>query len=472
MLKRIVRNFSWMMFSEILSQLMAFLLVVVAARYLGDIGLGQFSFALAFAETVFIFADFGLNAWFIREASREPSKSYVYLSNINGIRTVAGIVCFIAVLIMGVISGMSNDKLIVTMLLSGGLFLALLTSGMRCIFAAYEQMSFMAFEKIIKTGGNLLIGFAVLHYGYGVIAFTFATLLSYVLAFLFVLAVSKGKFVGFGFRFDMNVWQEIIKASVPFWLQGMIMQLQQRSGILILSFLKGDAVTGWFSVADQLVRSLYFIPMNLVTAVFPAMSKLFGRADDSLKKVFTKTWDYLFIIILPIAVGSTLLGPRIIEFFYKSRFVESGIILQVLIWSQVFLFLNYLLGYYLISIHRQKVIVLSSGIATIANIVLNFTLVPFYSYIGTAIAAIIAGAIDFGVMMLNISGDYRRVVLISTIKPVICGIIMGVFVFLLRDLHIIYLVPAAAVVYFIFLVLLGVIGKEESNLIRMIWKKS
>ena len=55
--RTIAKNTLSLTVAEVITKLLAFILVIVVARYLGDVGYGKYAFALAFASFFAIIAD-------------------------------------------------------------------------------------------------------------------------------------------------------------------------------------------------------------------------------------------------------------------------------------------------------------------------------------------------------------------------------------------------------------------------------
>ena len=102
-------------------------------------------------------------------------------------------------------------------------------------------------------------------------------------------------------------------------------------------------------------------------------------SKEKLIKSYRLAIKYLLIIALPIAIGITLLSNKIILLIYGAEFADSATVLQILIWSLVFTFINSILLRLLIAIDKQKLHTLSTGICAIVNVILNFILIPALS---------------------------------------------------------------------------------------------
>jgi len=246
-----------------------------------------------------------------------------------------------------------------------------------------------------------------------------------------------------------------------------------RIDIVMLSGIKGFAVTGWYSAASTLIVALSFIPGVIINATFPAMSRFHHmNSKDLLKLLYEKSFYYLLSLGLPLSIGISMLAQRIILFIYKEQFIESGLILNILSWSLVFVFVNYMMGYLLNSINKQHLFTISTAICAVANITLNFILIPRFSFVGASVATIVSQLINFFLLYYFTSknGYFINLMKVSY-RPFISGVAMAISIIYISFLPIIYIVPIAATSYFITLFILGGVGKEEIKLIRSFLNK-
>ncbi len=118
--------------------------------------------------------------------------------------------------------------------------------------------------------------------------------------------------------------------SLPFALTASIGTIYHRIDMVMLSAMQGDAAVGWYNAACNLVYTLVIIPDMFSYAVFPVMSRFFVSSKEALKTTLQKSAKYLFILGLPIGVGTSLLSDRIILLIYGAEFTPAIVAMQVL----------------------------------------------------------------------------------------------------------------------------------------------
>ena len=108
----------------------------------------------------------------------------------------------------------------------------------------------------------------------------------------------------------------------------------------MLSYLSGDYATGIYNASYKIITVLTtFFPVYQAV-VFPLMSKLFEGSNDLLKLSYVKSVKYLLLIIMPITLGISLYATPLVTLIYGSEYLMSGPVMQVLVWTVGFLFVN------------------------------------------------------------------------------------------------------------------------------------
>ena len=92
LLQRARKNIVLKFISEALIRSLAFLFIIVTARYLGDRDYGHYSLAYFFAGMLTIFSDLGLNTVLIRDVSRDHRLLGRYAGNIFFIKIIFSLI--------------------------------------------------------------------------------------------------------------------------------------------------------------------------------------------------------------------------------------------------------------------------------------------------------------------------------------------------------------------------------------------
>lgn len=465
--KRIAKNTLVLTAADIFSKVLSLILVAFIARSLGDVGFGKYSFAISFTAMFAVLADLGLSTLTTREVARNKSKVDSFLGNIALIKLLLSIITFTIIFVIINLMNYPSDTTIIVYIFGLYWILNSFAQFFRSIFRAFEQMEYEALTISLEKILAVSFGIYVLFSGYGLIELALVILFSGIVNVLVSFFVIIRKFAKPKFEFDLKLWSYLLHESLPLGLVLIFISLYFKIDIVMLSLMKGDAAVGWYNASVVMIEALSFIPAIFMISLFPAISRFFVSSKESLAVAYEKSFRYLFILGLPIAVGTTLLADRIIFFIYGRDFINSVIALKVLIWALLLIFINHLLGTVLRSIDRQKLNAFFAGNAVIINVLLNLVLIPRYSFLGAAYATVITEIFIFISYFYYTSKFVSKIpVHMIVIRSTIAGLSMGIFIYSLGNFTLIFLVPLSTVLYFILLYILREFKGDDVELFK------
>jgi len=468
-LKTIAKNTGWLMIADIISRVLSFFLIIAIARYLGDSGLGKYSFVFAYVGLFSLFSDLGLSYFMVREVSRHKEKIQDYFGNILSLKLILGILTIVAALIIILFIDNSKETVIGVLIISFATLFLNFNTLFGALFQTFEKMEYISWMVILERVITVSLGIYTLLHLSTITTLFLVFLASYFTIFCFSYILAIKKITPFSFKFDVGFWKDLIKHSLPFWFTNLFIAIYFRIDAVMLSIMTNYEIVGWYSAAYKSLDALYFIPGSVIVAMFPVMSRLHITNKAVLKEVYEKAFYYLLLIALPIGIGTTLLAERIVLFVYKEKFINSVPALQILIWAEVIIFVSYLAGYLLNSINKEKLFTYTAGFGALLNIILNLFLIYYFSYIGAAIATVITELTIFVTLFYFATKyGYKINVFKIVIKPLIAAMVMTFAIFFLSSLHILAIIIISALIYFSVLFLIRGVGKEEVDLIKLI----
>ena len=462
---RIIKNTLFLLIGNIIEQLISFVLVIAIARYLGDAGLGEYAFVFSFIWVVVILMNPGLDYLLLKEISRDEAKTSLYASNMLFMKLALG---GMALVITLVITWFLPKNPIVKLSI-GIASISFFLNGFGAIFfqiiQARERMELNALAKIAERLTALGLGLFFLSRGFSLPWLVFSLFLSGLVRDGLSYLISR-KLIRLKYQFDLSACGVLLKDSIPFFLSLVFTQIYFRVDTVILSLMKGDQATGWYSAAYKLVEVLRFMPILLITAVLPSMSRAFKENAELLKNIFVRTFRYLFLTALPISFFMFVAAPQIIRLLYGPSFVASIIVLKILVWGVVFTFLNTLFINFLNIVDRQKGVMKVTGFIALCNILLNLGLIPLYSQSGAAISLIVSEGMSFIILSYQVREFYRALNLLLQWLPIfLASLGMGILVFFFRFLPLWVLVPLGGISYIFFLILFKGIRDQDREII-------
>ncbi len=473
----VAKNTIYLTFASVIQRILAFVFFTLVARSLGVEMTGRYSFALSFALLFSIVADFGLTSVAVREASRAREKISEIFDTVLGIKLFLGLITFgVSYLIINLMGYPAEARFFVylaTIVIILDSVHLTLYGALRSLFnLKFEAIGLMTSQIVSLTLAALILAFK-LNPAYLFGAMGVASIFNIMLA-SFVLRIKYG--IALFPRISGSVVAYLSKIAVQFALAGVFAKVYSYIDMVLISYLKGEAAAGWYSIPVKLTFSFQFIPMAMVAAVYPAMSYYFSCSYDRLKQTFEKSLFYLAAISLPLSFGTIVLANKIIIALYGSDYTPSIIPLQIMTVSLFFAFLDFPVGAVLNACNRQYLQTTCLGVTMIVNVVLNLILIPAYSMIGAAVAAVATYLFLFLVGMIFVRKIVKYQIghlLVSFVKIFAASLVMAFVVnFLEAVVHWIILIPLGILIYALVLYFIkGITADEIKYLLRLFRNK-
>jgi O-antigen/teichoic acid export membrane protein len=371
--------------------------------------------------------------------------------------------------------GYSQEKITIVYILGLALVLDAFTSMFISIFQAFERMDYPSLGKVLHGTALLASTLFILHQRLNIIAFAIAYLFASAIELIYSLIVSAKKFMLPKLKIDASFSRWLIKESLAFWLTSIIGVIYFRADIIILSLMKGDTIVGWYNASRQLINALGFIHMSFLAALFPITSRFYISSAESLRFAFEKSFKYLLMLALPISVGTVLLADKFIFLIYGSEYNPSIIVLQIIIWAEMLIFINAVLSNLMFSINRQSLIAKLNLFAFAFNTFLNLLLIPNYSYIGASIALVASELFSVLYLFRYLEAtEYRmskKVFVNITSKISLASLVMGIFIWIFKDLNLGILIFLSIIVYLLVFITIKGFDEADLNLINKLLHK-
>jgi O-antigen/teichoic acid export membrane protein len=470
--RKIAKNTTFLMISQIISYIFTFFITMYAARYFGANIFGIWSIALSITGIIGIFADLGMSTLMVREISRNLSARDKYISNIFLIKIILSILTLGLIIIITNIIGYSEIVKNVIYIVTVSVIIGSFSGVLGAIFQANEKMEYISLSTILSSVIVLLGTVIMIHYNLSIIFFAFINVVSAGLISAYILFKYVQNFPLPEPRIDLSFWKPIIKESWPFGITALSGMLYNYIDSIMLSVVQGAEVVGWYSAAYRLMLILLFIPNAINMAIFPVMSQFYTSSKNSLKLMNEKYFKYMIIIGVPMGVGVTILADKIILTIFGPGYSQSIIALQILIWTIILTFAGAPFVQLLQSINKQYIITKISIISAATNILLNLFLIPLFSYIGASFATLIAAIFSTGYIFLVTYkfgyGIQYKTIMDDLSKILFATLIISIFILYFKDLNLFLLVIMATLLYLIIIYIFGCIDEVDIMLLKQL----
>ena len=391
--QRIAKNMIVLFVARIVSMLFGFFYVMYTARYLGPANYGILAFALALNGIFGVIANFGLDPLIVREVARGKSLARKYLANGIVLKLLFGSLTFLIVFLVVNLLGYPEITRKVVYIITVSTIIAGISNLFNDIYQAFERMEFMSIGQVLQSALSLVFAIAAIRLGLNVVHFAMIYLIVNLIVLGYHAVITTWKFLKPQIEVDLSFWKSVVGEAWPFALTAVFVSIYYWVDSVMLSYIKGDEVVGWYNAAYKIVMLTLIVPTLINTAIIPSMSYYWKTNKDIFHNIFN---GYLTMMI-PLSLLLGILGPlfsrMIINLIFGEAYIESAKILRILIFTPAIIYVNNVFGRTLEISNNQKMSSKASGIGALINVVLNLLLIPRFSAYGAAVATVTTEAV-------------------------------------------------------------------------------
>lgn len=465
-------NMGWMMVSQIIASVCAFIWTIVTAWYLGPSDYGIFGAAVSFAALFGIIIDFGLPTYIVRAISTDFENEHKYMDNAISLKLFLSVLYILAVFSASIILGWESKLITISLLVA---FENLIKSYHALLFAsfqAHEKMKYQAITNTVLNVLTLVFIIIVTFTDFALLGIAFAYIIANFIALVYELYALKKHTILPKFSFDFDFYKVLLKAGLPFALTGLFYTIYYSIDLVMLNQFSTSYATGLYNSAYKLITVLTLFYTIYSSVVFPVMSKLFKEEKDLLKFSFVKSIKYLSLVTIPISVFTLFYGYDLIG-IYGADYIEAGGVLKILIWTVCFLFINGACSLVLNASHKEYSVTRIYTIAAVFNICLNLVLIPNFSVYGASVATVLSEILILILelyMLRKINQLPDKRLIYDIIKICVASLVLGIVLYFL-NLNIWLAMIISIIVYFSAILLLKTVDSEDKLIVKQILGK-
>ncbi len=393
-LQKYFKNTGWLILARVGSLLIKVLVGFAIANYLGKDQNGLLNYPQAFTAFFLAAAALGLDGFTTRELLKNPQKKNELLGTSLRLKLLGGLVAmpliYIGYLINQEFFTPTQTPLhyILIIGLSGVTQAFYITDS---YFQATVQAKYVTYTQIFGNILSALIKLSLILNHAELIWFIWAIFFdTVILAFGYFYFYQKRVGGLFQWRYEKSVAKHLLSNSWPLAFSAILVSLYMKIDQLMVDSYLGSGQLGIYSTVVQLSESWYFIPVAIVTSVFPAIMNAKRDDQQRYQKRLQNMYDLMVWMSLGIAIITTFISPLAYRIIYKEEFWSGAHVLSVHVWAGIFVFLGSASGQYLIAEGYTKISLIRTAVGALVNIILNIFLIPKYGIMGAAIATLIA----------------------------------------------------------------------------------
>lgn len=361
------------------------------SRVLQADGIGTINFATSIVTYFSMIGMLGIPTYGIRACAKVRDDKEKLDKTVIEIMLLNSFVMGISLLLL-FICIMSIDKLqsekILYLVLSTTLIFNVL--GVDWLYRSLERYSYITIRSIIFKFLSVILMFLFVKTSddyiiYGAIS-VFAAVGSNLLNF-----INLRKIVSWRSLTDLDIFQHL-KPTFTFFLLTVSTTIYLNVDTTMLGFIKGSEEVGYYSAAVKVKQILVSVVTSLGAVLLPRLSYYYEQGKiEEFERLTQKALNFVFLISLPLVTYFILLSKQAILFLSGESFLPAVLPMQLIMPTVLFIGLSNLMGIQiLVPTNREKLVVYSTIVGAVVDVLVNIFAIPLLGASGAAIAGTIA----------------------------------------------------------------------------------
>lgn len=259
--------------------------------------------------------------------------------------------------------------------------------------------------------------------------------------------------------------REIVKFALASWAVGVIGSLVfGRTQVIFLEHYTGLGAVGLFAAAVTIAEMAVQLPPLLLSALLPRFSEQHGLgAQDRMRSLYRTMTALIALVIVPLCLGLAAIAPVLIPLIFGADFADAVPASSVLLVAAAISSLGVTTLYFLQSVGKTGLLLISNAIGLVGTIALGFLLIPTDGLMGAAWSR---GVVQVAVVLietwyvtrrLSVAPPYRALGAITLAALAQAAVAYAISTELGGTISLLLAIPAAILTYLVGLRMLAVV---------------
>lgn len=359
------------------------------SRVLLPIGVGKVASAQNIVAYFVLIASLGLPVYGVkaiagcRDDKKEASKVFSELFIINAISSV---ICSFIYIMMILSLDFFSSKIIISLVVGIQLFANII--NIDWLYQGYEEYRYITLRSFFVKTISLIAVLAFVRNEADYVIYALITSLSLVANFVFNI-IKFRKFVTLHFK-RLNI-QKHLKPVLVLFASTIAIEIYVLGGTTILSLLKGDEAVAYYTYSTKAIAVVRTFIVAIGAVFLPRLNYYYSLHQyDKFNSLASLGIRIILNLCIPVAIALFVLADNLVLILFGNQYLPVIPSMRILCVSLVTIALSNFTGYQiLISLGKERVVLYSTIIGAVINVIINILLVIPYGHMGASIAAVI-----------------------------------------------------------------------------------
>ena len=385
-MNRIAKNAVWIIACRVVQAILAVIINMITARYLGPSNFGLLTYASSLVAFVVPIVNLGFGEILVKEIVSDPRREGEILGTSILLSICASLGCIIGVVLFAYISN-PNEPITITIcfLYSFVLFFQALDL-MQTWFQAHLLSRY---TSIVGLCAYLIVSiYKIMLLVTGKSVYWFAVSNAFDCAIITVSNIVIYTKIGNNkFSFSASLGAKMFAKSKHYIVSAMMVSVFAQTDKIMIKLMINEEATGYYGAAIACASMTSFI----FTAIIDSFRPSILEGKNSSEGVFQHRLSMLYAVVIYLSllqsIIMTLFAKIIIWILYGREYSMAISALRIVVWYTTFSYIGAIRNIWILANNQYKYLWQINLVGASANILLNAVLIPKYGIDGAALAS-------------------------------------------------------------------------------------
>ena len=386
---RVASNAIWIIVGRIVQSLLALVISMLTARYLGPSNYGLIAYAASIVTFVVPIMNLGMSNIMVQQLTNYPEEEGKIIGTSVLMSFCSSVICIAGVTVYTFSVDVNEPTTNLVVILYSVLL----------IFQAFELIQYWFQAKLLSKYMSiisLIAYFLVSGYktlllvnGASVYFFAISNALDYMLIAVSLFIVYK-KLGGQRLSFSKETAKRMFNSSKHYIVSSLMITIFAQTDRVMLKLMMNEAAVGYYSAAVMCTSWTAFVFTAIIDSMRPTIFACKKTGDtEGYEKGISLTYCIVIYLALAQCIIMTVFAKLIIGILYGDDYEPSVSALQIAVWYTTFSYIGAVRNVWVLGENKQKYLWILNLGGALVNIVLNAILIPLWGINGAAFASFV-----------------------------------------------------------------------------------
>lgn len=387
-MNKVAKNAVWIIGGKVAQSVLALIINMLTARYLGPSNFGLITYASSLVAFVLPIMQLGFSNVLVQEIVNKPDDEGEILGTAMFLSLMSSIFCIIGVTSFAfVVNPEESETIIVCLLYS----LILLFQALDHIEYWYQAKLLSKYTSTVSLVAYLTVAVYKIYLlvaSKDVYWFALSNALDYALISIGGIVLYR-KLGGRKLRFSWKRGKDMFARSKHYIFSSMMVTIFAQTDKIMIKMMLDESSTGYYGAAVACAGMTSFVFTAIIDSFRPAIFEGQKESKRIFKHRLTMLYSIVIYLSLAQSVVMTLFSRWIIFILYGTAYNPAISALQIIVWYTTFSYMGSVRNIWILANDKQKYLWQINMSGAIANVIINVLLIPRMGINGAAVASLI-----------------------------------------------------------------------------------